>query len=98
MRYFIGIVLSLGFLLFGVVILGAGIETIDAKGMTEDAIAAPVFGGGLSLIGVVIFFAARGAHKKRKAGQKADYGEAGATILGMSMVSDSFDDDGGFDD
>lgn len=97
MRYLIGVVLALGFLLIGIVILGAGFEMISAKGVTEDALAASVIGGLLSLVGVTIFFAARGAHRKRKAGKKADPTEAGATIMGMAMVSDAFDDLGGDD-
>lgn len=92
MRFFIGIVLALGFLLTGIVILGAGFEMMSSKGATEDAMAALIIGGLLSLIGITIFFAARGAHRKRKAGQKADPSEAGATIMGMAMVSDAFDD------
>lgn len=92
MRFVIGVVLSLGFLLFGLLILGAGFDTLSAKGMTEDAIAALVIGGLLSVVGIIIFFVALGARKKRKAGKKANYDEAGATIVGMSMVSDSFDD------
>lgn len=92
MRFLIGLVISLGFLLVGFVILGAGLETISAKGMTEDAIAALVIGGGLTVVGAVVFWAANGARRKRKAGQKADYTDASATVLGMTMVSDSFDD------
>ena len=97
MRYFIGIVLALGFLLVGIVILGAGFEMISTKGATEDAMAALIIGGLLSLVGTMIFFAGRGAHHKRKAGKKADPTEAGATIMGMAMVSDAFDA-AGFDE
>ena len=97
MRFFLGLVLSLGFLFFGLFILVAGFEVVSTRGMTDDAIASFVVGGLFMLIGIIIFFAARGASKRRKAGEKADYGKAGATIVGMSMVSDSLDDDFGDD-
>lgn len=93
MRFLLGLILSLGFLLFGLVTLGAGLEIMGAKGVTDDAIAALLVGGLLSIVGVIIFVISNKARKRRKAGKKADYSEASATILGMSMVSDSFDDD-----
>ena len=84
MRYFIGIVLALGFLIPGLMIIGAGVGIYADPAKWEDAMAAFVIGGALCFIGIVIYIVARKAHRDRYR-TKGDPSVMIATMAAMSL-------------
>lgn len=89
MRFFLGIVISLGFIVGGVVPIVGGFSMMSRQVTGDDVLFAFTLGGLLMLIGVVMFWAVLRARRKRR---DIDAGALTGTATGMMLGSGDVDD------
>lgn len=99
MRFIIGLIIALGFILGGLVPFAGGFSMMSRGVTGDDVLAAFFIGGMLELIGVLILFAVfRTRHNRH--GDKDDLtaGIMMATIMSSTLNDDSPADSGDYGD
>ena len=91
MRFFIGMILALGFLLAGVIVFFVAVRLALEQGLVDDTYAALFVSGMLMLIGVVFLSAVVRSRKKRASIDAAQI--SAVTTAHMLNLNDDYGDD-----